>query len=219
MRGRGPTLLFGGTFDPPHRGHVEPCRAAADAIGAARIIVIPASISPTKTARPTDDIHRLAMLELAFADEPRSVVSTIELDRAGPSYFVDTLRAMRAELGPDVDLRFLIGVDQALHFDRWREPDAILALATPVVLIRPPWSRTTFVHALSEVYGADDAERWGQWVLDAPLIDLSATQVRAMLRAGEDVGTALPARVIAYIREHGLYASPGASSPAQTEQP
>jgi len=212
-------LLFGGSFDPPHRAHLELSAWVQRELDADRVIFVPAAQNPLKLEAPTDAAHRLAMLRLALADRPDCEIATIELDRGGPSYFVDTLRAMRAELDPDVELRFLIGVDQALHFDRWREPDAILALATPVVLIRPPWSRTTFVRALSEVYGAEDAERWAQWVLDAPLIDLSATRVRAMLQAGEDVGTAVPARVVAYIREHGLYADTGASRPAQTEQP
>jgi len=213
-------LLFGGSFDPPHRAHLELSAWVQQALDVDRVIFVPAAQNPLKLDAPTDPAHRLAMLQLALADRPAFETSTIELDRGGPSYFVDTLRAMRAELGDDdVDLRFLIGVDQALHFDRWREHEAILELATPVVLMRPPWSRETFTRALREAYDPATAERWTKWVIDAPLIDLSATRVRAMLRDGEDVGDALPAPVLEYIREHRLYTAPDASAPARTERP
>ncbi|MHC5114421.1 MAG: nicotinate (nicotinamide) nucleotide adenylyltransferase [Planctomycetota bacterium] len=185
-------LLFGGTFDPPHRAHVELPQLVAGKLGCDRIVYIPAAASPHKTDDDTTDaVHRLAMLRLALGDRPNVTISTIELDRGGVSYFVDTLRALRADLGDDVDLRFLVGADQALAFDRWKDPEEILRLATPAVMLRPREDLPD--------------ERWREWIVETPLIDVSATELREHLRDGRDVSDVLDPAVVEYIRAHGLY--------------
>jgi nicotinate-nucleotide adenylyltransferase len=199
-------LLFGGTFDPPHRGHLELAAHVRDTLGFDRVIFVPAGQNPLKTDRPTPATHRLAMLRRALEGCRAMEVSTVELDRAGPSFWVDTLRKLRLALGPETKLHFLIGADAALAFDRWRDHGMILELAEPLVLLRPPWTRDAFVLELLSRYGDEVGTRWARRIVDAPLIDISASAIRQALRDGADVGDAVPAPVLAYIREHDVYA-------------
>jgi nicotinate-nucleotide adenylyltransferase len=199
-------LIFGGTFDPPHRAHVELPAIVADQLGCDRIIFVPVAISPFKTdEQPTSAEHRIAMLELAIRDLPHAEISTIELDRGDVSYTVDTLEALREQFGREVDLRLMIGADQALEFHRWKDSRRIEQLATPVVVLRPPWNEGDFRQALVEQYGADEAMGWIERTVEAPLIDVSATELRERLERGEDVGDDLDPAVMQYIAEHGLY--------------
>jgi nicotinate-nucleotide adenylyltransferase len=199
-------LLFGGTFDPPHRAHVQLPALVARQLGCGRIIYIPAAQSPLKSQTPlTAAEHRLAMLELAIADMPDAEISTIELDRGGPSYFIDTLRALRREIGEEVNLRFLIGADQALEFHHWKDWPDILNLATPAIMLRPPWTRETLREALRCQYDDDEAARWLGWLVDAPRLEISATDIRHRLGQGESIEDLLDPLVIGYIRTHRLY--------------
>jgi len=119
MNTSGPILLFGGTFDPPTRAHTTLAPQAAALVGASRLLYVPAAISPHKLEQtPTEAEHRLAMLKLALMDTDDVEIRTLELDRAGPSYTIDTVETMRSEFGPDTPLRLLIGDDQAESFHR-----------------------------------------------------------------------------------------------------
>lgn len=201
------TLLFGGSFDPPHRAHVEVPAQAADVLGCERIVYIPAAQNPLKAGtEPTAGAHRLAMLKIAVRDMPRAEISTIELDRGGASYFVETLETLRNELAAEGDLRFLIGADQTLEFRRWRSWRRILELATPAVVLRPPWTDRSLREALVETYDAEDALVWTKCIVAAPLLDINATDLRRRLASGADVSDAIDPAVLAYIRVHGLYA-------------
>lgn len=199
-------LIFGGTFDPPHRAHTELPALVARQLGCGRIIYIPAAQSPLKSQAPlTAAEHRLAMLALAIAEVRDAEISTIELDRGGPSYFIDTLMALRRQIGEEVDLRFLIGADQVLEFHHWKDWPDILRLAAPAIILRPPWTRHALGEAMRKEYGADEAARWLHWLVDAPLLDISATAIRRSLGQGESVEDLLDPLVIGYIRTHRLY--------------
>jgi nicotinate-nucleotide adenylyltransferase len=210
-------LIFGGTFDPPHRGHVELPQHAARELRCQRIIYIPAALNPLKTApetpMPTPAIHRLAMLRLALADAPTAEISTIELDRSNgrPSYTIDTLRALSGaraphHTSPQQEWFLLIGSDQALDFHRWKDWQEIVRLATPAVMLREPWNATTFAVALRERYDAAEARQWMEWTLRTlPTIDISATEIRRLPRQGKSLAGLVSPRVEAYIREHRLY--------------
>jgi nicotinate-nucleotide adenylyltransferase len=199
-------LIFGGTFDPPHRAHVELPALVARHLECGRIIYIPAVQSPLKDDPPrASDAHRLAMLELAVGDLPEAEISTIELDRGGTSYFVDTLTELRRGLDDDVEVYFLIGADQALEFHQWKDWRGILECATPAVMLRPPWTKETFGQALRREYGDDQAAQWMQWLVEAPYLDISAVDIRRRLTDGEPVDDLLDPRVLAYIRTHRLY--------------
>ena len=199
------TLVYGGTFDPPHAVHAHIASMAADALGATRILVLPAGVNPQRTATPPAPAeHRLAMVRLAFAADPRVTIDDREMRRDGASYTVDTVAALARER-PEETLRLLIGGDQALNFHTWREPARIEALAEPVVAPRPPLDAGALRAALRERLGAD-AERWVPRVLDVPPTDASSTDARALLARGERPhASVVLAAVTDYALRHGLY--------------
>lgn len=199
------TLVYGGSFDPPHAVHARTATAAADALGASRILVIPAGVNPQRTDRPPAPAeHRLAMTRLAFAADPRVTVDEREIRRDGPSFTVDTLEEL-ARQRPGERLRLLLGGDQALNFASWRNPERIEALAEPAVVPRPPLDAAALRAALRERLGAQ-AERWMGRVLDLAPMDASSTHARALLARGERPGPdlLLPA-VTDHALRHGLY--------------
>lgn len=199
-----PVLIFGGTFDPPHRAHVELPRQALQAAGAARVIYVPAARSPLKDA-PTPAPHRLAMLRLALQGQSWATISTIELDRrdsGGPSYTIDTLRQLRSQLGPDTPMRLLLGADQVQEFHRWKNPRQIIALAEPLVMLRPPQTRQSLLAAFPS---EDERQQWNARILDLPPMDVSATDVRNRLSRGHSIASLVHPAVAAYIAAHHLY--------------
>ena len=199
------TLVFGGSFDPPHAAHARIASLAADAIGASNILVIPAGVNPQRRdAPPAAPEHRLAMARLAFAGEPRAVIDDREIRRPGPSFTVDTLEELARER-PHERLRLLIGGDQALNFATWRRPDRIEALAEPVVVPRPPLDAVALRAALRERLGAA-AEPWMHRVLEIAPVDLSSTHARGLFARGERPDpAALSPSVAAYALQHDLY--------------
>lgn len=199
-------IVYGGTFDPPHRAHVELPSLVAEQIGADGVLYIPAGQPPHKVNRsqaPAE--HRLAMLELALGDRPRTVVSTWEIEQPAPSYTYRTLEHLRDAFGDGVALRLLIGMDMALMFDQWVEPERIERLAEPVVMVRPPHDRDSFCQAMTP----GQRERWSSRVVEVPTVDVSSTQLRRALQSGEPdqpiIQQTLDPRVRDYILRHGLY--------------
>ncbi len=200
------TLVFGGTFDPPHTAHTTLPPLVAARLGCARIIYIPAAANPLKTDLDvTPARHRLAMLELAVADVPGAQISTIELDRPGPSYMVDTLELLHGEVDDDTRFVLLIGSDQAMAFHDWKDWRRIIELATPAVMVRPPLDPAAFGRQLAEHYDPDEVERWLGYAVAVPQLDVDATTVRRRLASGGDVRGLLQPTVLAYVREHNLY--------------
>lgn len=199
-------LIFGGTFDPPHHAHAILPSKVAEQLGYDELLYIPAALNPLKTdSPPTDARHRLEMLRRMVRDIPGAEICTIELERDGPSYTVDTLAALRRRFGDSAHLRLLIGADQALEFHRWKDWQRILELATPVVMLRPPWDRARFREELSSRYEPKQVDRWLSWTVDVPRIDVSSSEIRRRIATGEDLSSLLPDSVADYIREHGLY--------------
>ena len=196
------TGILGGTFDPPHLGHLILAEEARCGLGLARVLLVPAAQPWRKTDRSvTPAAHRLAMLRLAVADDPYFDVSTVEVDRGGPSYTVETLQALRGELGPAVELVFILGVDALLDMPYWRDPAGILRLARLGVAARagiPPTELAMLEQALPGV-----RERMS--VVPMPEIAISSTDIRRRVRDGDSIRFLVPAAVAAYIAEHGLY--------------
>ncbi len=189
---------------------------AADILGARSILVIPAGVNPQRTLETrTSAADRLAMVRLAFRNEPRARIIDIETTRPGPSFTIDTLRALAASgEGP---MRLLIGGDQALNFHRWKEWPAIVQLAEPAVVLRPPHDRASFEVALRAAFAADakdadsaeadqaDVSRWLARVLPIEPVDSNATHARSELAAGREPAELDP-EVVAYARRQRLYA-------------
>ena len=194
--------LFGGSFDPIHFGHLllaETCREACELD---RVLFLPCGQSPHKPhgAIATGQ-QRAEMLELAVAGDPRFGVCRMELERSGPSFSVETLRQLRAE-HPDSELFFLMGADSLADLPQWREPQAILELATIVVVNRghrppPDWP------SLESRIGPIVRDRVRS--ITMPAIDLSATEIRERIRAKLSVRFRVPRAVEEYIRQNDLY--------------
>jgi nicotinate-nucleotide adenylyltransferase len=190
----------------------------ADRLSCDQILYVPAARNPLKNEPPLTPVdHRLAMLALALADTPGARISTLELDRAGPSYTVDTLEALQAELGGHVELRLLIGADHALQFRSWKQWRHILELAKPAVMLRPPLTREAFLAQLEKMYDPDEAHQWYQWAVQLPLLDISSSDVRRRLDENSALDDVLDPAIIAYIRSHGLYGAATALGTGQND--
>jgi nicotinate-nucleotide adenylyltransferase len=186
-------LIYGGTFDPIHHGHLITCRRARELLGADAVVLIPARVSPHKLqAAPTTGAQRLAMIERAIAGEADFRVDGRELSRDGPSYTFDTLAALAAER-PGDRLTLLIGADQLPKFSTWHRVEELLGLVGVAVLGRPG----------VVMPAGGGAGRFTP--LQTPLIDISATAVRERVAAGLPITYLVPAGVAEYIAAEGLY--------------
>jgi nicotinate-nucleotide adenylyltransferase len=195
--------FFGGSFDPPHRGHLAVARAAMNAFALERVLLAPAALQPLKRARA--DAHyrdRLNMVELLCAEanglEP-SMVDAPQLDDS-PNYTIDTLARLRASLPDATEIFVIVGADSFLTLRDWRKPNELLLAAEWIVVSRPGFD----LHALAPL-GLTDAQRARVHLLGDVNEPVSATEIRARLRAGTDCLGLLPERILAYIREHELY--------------
>lgn len=179
------TLLYGGSFDPPHRGHVEIPHAAMLHLQFDRVLYVPAYQSPHKTdARLASIEHRLAMLRIAISDCPWAEISTIELDRGGISYTIDTIESLQHD---EDEIRLLIGADQWEQFERWHRWEDILELAEPVVMPRAGFE-------------LDDTV-----VLPIEPFDAIATDIRTRINNNQAIDDLVLEGVAKYIAQHGLY--------------
>ena len=191
--------LFGGTFDPPHLGHLLVAIDAIETLELDRLVFIPAAEQPLKVgtvrAHPSD---RLEMVRRMAADDPRFEVDPIEIERAGLSYTVDTL-AEYAVREPSAERFFLVGADVLESFEQWREPDRVLRLAQMVVLQRSPPVQGEQAVA-PRVPGAPPPR-----LLRTRTIDISSTEIRGRVGAGRSIRGFVPDAVAEYIAEAGLY--------------
>jgi len=185
--------IYGGSFDPPHLGHLLPVLDAAEHLGLDRVHYVPASIQPLKVGRASASAaDRLAMTERLVQGIPGFSVDPAEIVRPGLSYTVDTLAGLAAEL-PEADLFLLLGSDAYGLIEQWREPDRVRALSTIVVMARTD--------------GATPAPREmpGVQVLQSRRVDISSTELRARVRDGRTIRGFVPDAVADYIAEHRLY--------------
>lgn len=192
--------VMGGTFNPPHTGHLEAGRAVYEALGLDRILFIPTNVPPHKRlpAGSATTAQRCEMVRLMLADCPWAELSTIEIERGGPSYTVETLRALHAS-GRYDGLTLIVGTDMFLQFDAiWREPDEIARLADLAVVSRHAGDRAALERKAAEL-GRTLGVRAS--IVDAPVIDISSTE----LRSGEDITRYTVPAVAQFIRENRLY--------------
>jgi nicotinate-nucleotide adenylyltransferase len=192
------SLCFGGSFNPVHYGHLITSRAVAEAGGFDQVVLIPSAQPPHKPRQPdmADAVDRLAMCQIAMAGDPLFEVSDIELTRPGPSYTIETARELRRRGWPEVN--WLIGADQVRDLPKWREPAALLREVNFVVIARP--GRDFDWASLPKPFRGLE-ER----VVPAPLVPISATEIRTRVRAGEPIDDLTPRPVVEYIRRRGLY--------------
>ncbi|MFB3892716.1 MAG: nicotinate (nicotinamide) nucleotide adenylyltransferase [Phycisphaerae bacterium] len=216
-------VLFGGSFDPVHHGHLIVARAIAEQLGVKRITLVPAACSPHKTGRGpgkadaasggpphASAAHRLAMLRLATEGEAVFEICELEINRAGPSYTLDTLVELKAMHGHGAKLRWVIGADMLEDLPAWRRVEEVLAAADMVIAARPPWQER-----LSGIFASLENRIKPQWinklrqsVLATPVIDISSTVIRERLAVGRSIRYLVPEAVRAYIGSQGLYGPP-----------
>jgi nicotinate-nucleotide adenylyltransferase len=193
--------LLGGTFDPPHDGHVALARRAFDALGLDRLIVVPVGEAPHKPVG-TDAATRFRLAEAAFGDLPSTELSRVELERGGPSYTVDTAVWAEREYGDDAVL--ILGADEFADFPTWREPDRILEHVRLAVATRPgiPHDRLERVRA--------DLQQPGRVAFfELEPIPISSRDLRARVARGESIEGLVPPAVARVIEEVGLYRDGG----------
>lgn len=196
--------ILGGTFDPPHLGHLLIAETARVALDLESVIFLPAGEPWLKSGqRITPAAHRLKMVRLAVADNPNFCVSDCEIRRRGATYTVDTLRELRRRFSADTELYFIVGSDVLTQFHLWKEPEAILELCRLAVIERPGGPEGG-ITALRKNFS--DALNAGVVVSVAgPRVDFSASELRRVLAAGHSTRYQIPDTVAKYIAEHELY--------------
>jgi nicotinate-nucleotide adenylyltransferase len=196
--------LFGGTFDPVHYGHLLLAECCREQLALDQVWFMPAAVPPHKRAAAlTDGMKRVDMLRLATGGQSAFVVSTMELDRGGISYTVDTLEALHAQM-PQSEMFLLIGSDSLADLPSWREPERICELATPVVVRRAGGSPSDFA-ALATLVSADRLDAIRAKAVEMPLVEFSASDIRRRVAAGASIRYRTPRAVEQYIAAEGLY--------------
>jgi nicotinate-nucleotide adenylyltransferase len=196
--------LFGGTFDPIHLGHTTVAQAAAQQLNAEKVIFIPAKISPLKGFFPfAGDEDRLHMIRLAIAGHPAFAVSDCELKRPAPSYTLDTVRQFQRDYGPEMAVHWLLGADSIADLVHWHKICELIDECHLTTMQRPGY--TPDFDRFAPLWGHARVAKLKKDAIQTPLIDISSTEVRRRLAAGEDVRGMLDPAVIRYIRAHNLY--------------
>lgn len=193
--------IYGGTFDPPHLGHLILAETAADNLHLAQVVFVPAAEPPHKTPREVHApaSHRLAMVERAIAGNPRFALSRVDMDRPGPHYSVDMLRLLR-ENYPGAEFFFLIGSDSLRDLPAWSRPRELIDLASLGVMRR--YGVEPDLEALERaIPGISRRIAW----IDAPTIEIASRVLVERIAAGRSVRYQLPDAVYEYIKEHRLY--------------
>jgi nicotinate-nucleotide adenylyltransferase len=209
-----PIGIFGGTFDPIHYGHLRLAEELAEALNLAEVRIIPAGQPPHRTVPRTPARHRLEMARLAIADNPRFRLDEREVQQARASYTVDTLSALRAELGAEQPLWLLMGADAFLGLTTWKEWQRLFELAHIAVAHRPGY-RLAQSDALNDglrqelerrqVAGAPDTPAGCVLLRPITQLDIAATDIRARLQDGRSVRYLIPDSVLDYIQKNHLY--------------
>lgn len=194
--------VLGGTFDPVHSGHLVIAEAARKKLGLSRVIFVTAGepwLKGHRNIAPGE--HRLAMTELAIAENPSFGATSIDIDRPGPSYTVDTLNDLKRELGADAELYYILGLDAMAGFSEWREPERIVAICRLVAARRPGCLTIDLKQLERDLPGISKQIT----VLNNPLSDISSSAIRERVASSLSITGLVPAAVERYIMEKGLY--------------
>ena len=203
----GSIAVMGGTFDPIHIGHLAAAEEVREALGIERILFMPVGIPPHKTGRiVTPPAHRIAMVELAIADNDAFELSRVEVDRPGPSYTLDTvdeLGGLERDAGREPDLTVILSAESFRGLPTWHDPERLLRACRIAVVPRGGFAPPGVAWLDEHFPGAGARVEF----LDAPRLRLSATEIRARVAAGRSVRYLVPDAVRRYIEDHELYQS------------
>jgi nicotinate-nucleotide adenylyltransferase len=197
--------VLGGTFDPVHLAHIGMAEEARDTLGLDQVILVPAGRPVSKVRPITSAENRIEMLRLAVKNKPRLSISTIEIDRPGLSYTVDTLAALKQESGKGTEIYFILGWDSLEQLPEWREPDRLVVICHLIAVPRPGVGKPDLKQLENRIPGIAKKVI----MLGKPNIDISATGIREKIAQGKPVGKLVPRTVAAYIKKHKLYQASG----------
>jgi nicotinate-nucleotide adenylyltransferase len=217
--------ILGGTFDPVHLGHVETALAATRTLGLERVIVMPSGSPPHRHQEPgASRFHRFAMAALAVTGRERLAISDLEIGESGPSYTFDTLARLHATGLTASQIFFITGADAFAEIETWSRYPQVLDMAHFVVVSRPGHPVTALYSALPAVaermrpataggaVATASSSQLEVFLVDARTPDVSSTDIRSRLLAGESIAGLVPAAVETYIHQHGLYSRTDATT-------
>lgn len=197
--------ILGGTFDPPHIGHLALAQEVYVRLGLDRVWFMPAGTPPHKSGRGISAAsHRRAMVERAIADDPRFDLLTVEIEREGPSYTVETLRLLREQWGASTAITLILGWDMLTYLPKWHDPAGVIAAVDQIAAVHRPG-----FEAVPDELEQLDALLPGLIkrlvVLPAPQLDIAATSLRERVESGLPIRYLVPDAVCRYIEQHQLY--------------
>jgi nicotinate-nucleotide adenylyltransferase len=194
--------VLGGTFDPVHQGHLVIAEEAINRLNLAEILFMPAGQPWLKMDYPISSAeHRVQMVRLAIADKPGFKLSTMEIERDGPTYTVDTIVQLQAQFSAGTELFFILGWDSLNELPQWREPARLVKLCHLVAVPRPGYPLPDLNSLEAVIPGLTSSTI----ILNTPEIDISASEIRNMVAQGLSISHLVPEPVDRYIREHRLY--------------
>jgi len=194
--------VLGGTFDPIHNGHLIVAEEARARVNLAETLFVPAGQPWLKTDRPISAVeHRVEMVRLAIADKPYFKLSTVDIDRAGASYTIDTIADLQGQIGAEDELFLILGWDSLAELPQWHEPSRLITMCRLVVTPRPGYPRPKLKKLEASIPGISQRVM----VMDGPEIDISASLVRERVAKGLYVRHLVPEPVNRYIKQHKLY--------------
>lgn len=194
--------IFGGTFSPPHIGHVEAAKSFISELLLDELLIIPTFIPPHKEMHEIDPSHRLNMTSLAFSGIDKAKVSRYELDKKGVSYTFETLEHFSSE---DNELFFLCGTDMFLTLTEWKNPERIFELATIALALREDADEELLCRVLEAMNRFKNDFSARIYPLEHTPVEISSSELRECIRSGKDASRYLSQKVYAYIKENGLY--------------
>jgi len=195
--------VLGGTFDPIHNGHLIVAEEARARVNLAETLFVPAGQSWLKTDRPISAVeHRVEMVRLAIADKPYFKLSTVDIERAGASYTIDTIADLQGQIGAEDELFLILGWDSLAELPQWHEPSQLITMCRLVVVPRPGYPRPKLKKLEASIPGLSQRVMF----MEGPEIDISASLVRERVAKGLYVRHLVPEPVNEYIKQHGLYA-------------
>jgi nicotinate-nucleotide adenylyltransferase len=200
-------VLFGGSFDPVHHGHLIVARAIAERCGFERVTFVPAGRPPHKPPPEAPAELRLEMLHAAVAGRPMYDICDLEIRREGPSYTLDTLHELRRIHGRDAELHWVIGADMLEDLHLWHRAADVLEAARILIALRPPWDQRlpALLDGLKKHFTAEQVGRLAKGVVRTPLIDISSSDVRRRAGEGLPIDFLVPEAVVEIIRRTGIY--------------
>lgn len=208
------SALYGGTFDPIHYGHLKPVEALAKQVRLHQVTIMPNNVPPHRPQPLASSQQRKKMVELAIAGNPLFRLDDRELQRETPSYTVETLEQLRAEIGAEQPLAFIVGQDSLLSLQRWHRWETLLTLCHLLVCQRPGYSlsmntseeqRWLDAHQTSSVEALHAQPAGKIYLAQTPMYDISATAIRQRLEQHLACDDLLPPAVAEFIRQHHLY--------------